>query len=78
MHTAWFRLVGPDCKGGLCLEVAPKSIDKQLLKDKVLLQQVTMVDGFAGVYPEHKHRIVAALQSKGRLVGMTGALIHVT
>lgn len=36
------------------------------------------VDGFAGVYPEHKHRIVAALQSRGRLVGMTGALIYVT
>lgn len=31
------------------------------------------VDGFAGVYPEHKHRIVDALQGKGRLVGMTGA-----
>ena len=29
-------------------------------------------DGFAGVYPEHKHRIVEALQSKGCLVGMTG------
>lgn len=30
------------------------------------------MDGFAGVYPEHKHRIVAALQARGRLVGMTG------
>ena len=37
-----------------------------------LATKVTEVDGFAGVYPEHKHRIVAALQSKGRLVGMTG------
>jgi H+-transporting ATPase len=33
---------------------------------------VDHVDGFAGVYPEHKHRIVEALQAKGRLVGMTG------
>ena len=38
-----------------------------------LATKVTEVDGFAGVYPEHKHRIVSALQSKGRLVGMTGA-----
>lgn len=37
-----------------------------------LLTQVDDVDGFAGVYPEHKHRIVEALQRKGRLVGMTG------
>jgi H+-transporting ATPase len=37
--------------------------------------QVTEVDGFAGVYPEHKHRIVTALQAKGRLVGMTGELL---
>ena len=34
--------------------------------------QVNEVDGFAGVYPEHKHAIVKALQGKGRLVGMTG------
>ena len=31
------------------------------------------MDGFAGVYPEHKHRIVTALQAQGMLVGMTGA-----
>ena len=43
-----------------------------------LATKVTEVDGFAGVYPEHKHRIVSALQSKGRLVGMTGVpnLLH--
>lgn len=40
--------------------------------DRDFAQHVDEVDGFAGVYPEHKHRIVAALQSKGRLVGMTG------
>ena len=39
-----------------------------------LAAKVTEVDGFAGVYPEHKHRIVTALQSRGRLVGMTGVL----
>lgn len=35
-------------------------------------------DGFAGVYPEHKHRIVEALQCKGRLVGMTGDALHIS
>ena len=35
--------------------------------------QANEVDGFAGVYPEHKHRIVTALQAQGMLVGMTGA-----
>lgn len=28
--------------------------------------------GFAGVSPEHKHRVVTALQQRGRKVGMTG------
>jgi len=30
------------------------------------------VDGFAGVYPEHKYRIVELLQGAGHTVGMTG------
>ncbi len=38
------------------------------------LPQVNLVDGFAGVYPEHKYAIVEAYQSHGRLVGMTGEL----
>lgn len=29
-------------------------------------------DGFAQVYPEHKYRIVEALQGRGHIVGMTG------
>lgn len=41
--------------------------------DPALVQACDECDGFAGVYPEHKHRIVTALQAKGRLVGMTGA-----
>ncbi|GAQ86610.1 h+ ATPase [Klebsormidium nitens] len=49
---------------------------KELMGDRELggdlIARVDEVDGFAGVYPEHKHRIVEALQRKGRLVGMTG------
>lgn len=38
-------------------------------------RQCHEVDGFAGVYPEHKYRIVEALQSRGQLVGMTGVCV---
>ncbi|MGH8428287.1 MAG: plasma-membrane proton-efflux P-type ATPase, partial [Gammaproteobacteria bacterium] len=34
--------------------------------------RVEQADGFAQVFPEHKFRIVKALQSRGHLVGMTG------
>jgi H+-transporting ATPase len=42
------------------------------LSDAELGQKILQVSGFAGVYPEHKHRIVQALQARGMLVGMTG------
>eukprot|EP00921_Rhytidocystis_pertsovi_P025984 GHVQ01041952.1.p1 GENE.GHVQ01041952.1~~GHVQ01041952.1.p1 ORF type:complete len:815 (+),score=69.08 GHVQ01041952.1:163-2607(+) len=35
-------------------------------------QFILGVNGFAAVYPEHKFRIVEALQNLGQLVGMTG------
>ena len=34
--------------------------------------KVEEADGFAQVFPEHKYRIVRALQARGHLVGMTG------
>jgi H+-transporting ATPase len=37
-----------------------------------LAESIDEVDGFAQVFPEHKFRIVEALQRKGRIVGMTG------
>jgi H+-transporting ATPase len=37
-----------------------------------LAATVEGADGFAQVYPEHKYRIVEALQSRGHIVGMTG------
>ncbi len=35
-------------------------------------EQVEDADGFAEVFPEHKYRIVQALQRRGHIVGMTG------
>jgi H+-transporting ATPase len=37
-----------------------------------LADTIEQADGFAQVYPEHKYRIVEALQSRGHIVGMTG------
>jgi len=37
-----------------------------------LAEMIDKADGFAEVFPEHKHRIVAALQQRGHIVGMTG------
>jgi H+-transporting ATPase len=34
--------------------------------------RIERADGFAQVFPEHKYRIVRALQGRGHLVGMTG------
>ena len=33
------------------------------------------IDGFAGVYPEHKFALVQAMQAQGMLIGMTGAVL---
>jgi H+-transporting ATPase len=40
--------------------------------DPGLAERVERADGFAQVWPEHKYRIVRALQSRGHIVGMTG------
>ena len=37
-----------------------------------LAERVEQADGFAQVWPEHKYRIVRALQARGHIVGMTG------
>jgi H+-transporting ATPase len=37
-----------------------------------LAARTEAADGFAQVFPEHKYRIVKALQDKGHIVGMTG------
>ncbi|MDD3621949.1 MAG: plasma-membrane proton-efflux P-type ATPase, partial [Methanofollis sp.] len=42
------------------------------VQEKERGQMIEDSDGFAGVYPEHKYEIVAALQESGHIVGMTG------
>ncbi len=42
------------------------------LEGEELARRVEAADGFAQVVPEDKFRIVAALQSRGHIVGMTG------
>ncbi len=37
-----------------------------------MAQTIEQADGFAQVFPEHKHHIVDVLQRKGHIVGMTG------
>ena len=44
----------------------------QTRDDESLVRLVAQADGFAQVLPEHKYRIVRALQSAGHIVGMTG------
>ena len=39
---------------------------------KETMAEIEQADGFAQVFPEHKYRIVNALQDKGHIVGMTG------
>jgi len=37
-----------------------------------LVERIEKVNGFAQVFPEHKYKIVEALQDRGHIVGMTG------
>ena len=42
------------------------------ITDAEAAERVEKADGYAQVFPEHKYKIVKALQSRGLLVGMTG------
>ncbi|GAB7306373.1 HAD-IC family P-type ATPase [Enterococcus gallinarum] len=49
-----------------------EGLDIDQMTDEELAQQVNHVDVFARTTPEHKLRIVTALQNNGEIVGMTG------
>ncbi len=40
--------------------------------DSLQVEAIETADGFSQVFPEHKYRIVKALQAQGHIVGMTG------
>ena len=54
---------------GTNIQDASQIIDKT---DEEIQSIVEQADGFAQVFPEHKYKIVGALQAKGHIVGMTG------
>ncbi|WP_101476794.1 plasma-membrane proton-efflux P-type ATPase [Candidatus Nitrosotalea bavarica] len=54
---------------GTNIQDASQIIDKT---DQEIQSVVEQADGFAQVFPEHKYKIVGALQAKGHIVGMTG------
>ena len=51
---------------------APSTTETSRFDDGEVVQLVGDADGFAQVLPEHKYRIVRALQADGHIVGMTG------
>jgi H+-transporting ATPase len=58
---------------GLGRNIVDASELEQYAQDKSrLASAVEQADGFAQVFPEHKFRIVEALQSRGHIVAMTG------
>jgi len=58
------------------LGLGAKILDASTFGDQAgngrLADTVERVDGFAQVFPEHKFRIIEALQGRGHIVGMTG------
>ncbi len=61
---------------GMGGNIMPSSeLTKEGVTNESICRQAEAVDGFAGVYPEHKYLIVDTLQSRGRLIGMTGTRV---
>lgn len=52
--------------------VCPYSQHKESKSEAELGLAVETADGFAEVFPEHKYEIVAILQRRNHMVGMTG------
>jgi len=67
--------IGREIAGELGLGTNLVEADENFGQDSAtedFAERIERADGFAQVFPEHKYRIVKALQARGHLVGMTG------
>jgi H+-transporting ATPase len=69
-HEAIAREIAGQLKLGRNIVVADTAFDKDGSEPDV--SRIIAADGFARVFPEHKFKIVKALQGAGHIVGMTG------
>jgi len=69
-HEAIAREIAGKLKLGQNIVVADSVFSQTDVSEQ--LSRIIAADGFARVFPEHKHKIVKALQGAGYIVGMTG------
>jgi H+-transporting ATPase len=69
-HEAIAREIASQLKLGRNIVVANSVFDKDGADPDV--SRINAADGFARVFPEHKFKIVKAMQGAGHIVGMTG------
>lgn len=76
MVTGDNRSIAREIAGELALGTEIEVVDEVFKGEEEMveggLEKIENADGFSQVFPEHKYRIVTALQSRGHIVGMTG------